>query len=65
VKYFNITIEGDHTLSIDEIWPDGDVPENPTAEDVRQLIKSQASMDEAMYLIRDWNLRCDVRIQKA
>jgi len=67
-KYFNITINGDHLLKIEDIWPDGDAPENPTAEDVRRLIESLVNADEvvmnlAAYLIDEWNLQCDVGIQ--
>lgn len=41
------------TLGVDEIWPDGDAPENPTVEDVvAQMEKSQMTIDE-------WNLRPD------
>ena len=32
---FSIHIDIDETLTVDEIWPDGDAPENPTADDVR------------------------------
>jgi hypothetical protein len=37
-KSFNINIEFDATFSIEELWPDGDAPENPTIEDVKNLI---------------------------
>lgn len=53
-KYFNFDFNGHAVLSVDEIWPDGDAPENPTAEDVQKMI-------EGMYFsmggfLSDWNL---------
>ncbi len=36
-KRFIFSVQVDHILSVDEIWPDGDAPENPTAEDVKSV----------------------------
>jgi len=52
-KSFNIDIECMLNLKIDEIWPDGDAPENPTPEDVAKVIKNYYSVSE---FLRDWNL---------
>ena len=42
------------TLSVNEIWPDGDAPENPTAEDVKNLIEeTHCSIGS---FLSDWNL---------
>jgi len=39
-------------LSAEDVWPDGDGPENPTAEDVAVLLRKAG-----MYgLVGDWNL---------
>lgn len=35
---FGIEISMHDTLTIQEIWPDGDAPEEPTVEDVRALL---------------------------
>jgi hypothetical protein len=50
---FNLGISADVFLEIDEIWPDGDAPENPTAEDVIKVIKACGG---AARVIRDWDL---------
>ena len=63
-KYFYIDIEGSHRLSVDDIWPDGDAPEDLTEEDVKALINNLATSDEASYLIEEWNLYCDVTVRK-
>lgn len=38
-KTFRITYEVDVELTANEIWPDGDGPENPTSDDVIELVK--------------------------
>lgn len=53
-KTFTITVEGSYTLTVDEIWPDGDAPENPTREDVAAAMKK--SCHSTYQLMRDWNL---------
>jgi hypothetical protein len=40
-------------LSVKEIWPDGDAPERPTADDVRQLISSNGG---GRATLESWNL---------
>jgi hypothetical protein len=54
---FHITIEGDWVLARDQIWPDGDGPENPTVDDVRAVLPDNVSL-----LISEWNLRPDVDV---
>ena len=39
-KVFSVRIDGDYTLSVDDVWPDGDAPKNPTTEDVIAVMKS-------------------------
>ena len=46
---------GEETLTVDEIWPDGDAPENPTAEDVMGEIRKCGSVSRCVI---DWNLDC-------
>lgn len=56
---FQIIIEGDAELTIKELWPDDDAPENPTAEDVRALMESSGRRDR---VLRDWMLLDDLDV---
>lgn len=53
---FRIMIEIDETLSIAELWPDGDAPPNPTVGDVEALIEKCGGVVKIM---RDWSLEFD------
>lgn len=55
---FYISFEGDHYLTLDELWPDGDAPGNPTVEDVRALV-NQYSLPQ---LLNEWNLSTEVYV---
>jgi hypothetical protein len=59
-KAFDVSITGDYRLSVSQIWPDGDAPENPTARDVVMAIR--VNCRSAEWLIRDWNLDVDVTV---
>lgn len=37
-RQFSLSLDLDETYLIDEIWPDGGAPENPTVEDVRHAL---------------------------
>lgn len=50
---FNIRFDADWTLDTEDIWPDGDAPENPTAEDVRRVIRECGGIVRVM---REWEL---------
>lgn len=52
-KKFRITYTLDVTLDEGDIWPDGDAPENPTAEQVTTLIQKEGGFPK---VISDWNL---------
>jgi hypothetical protein len=52
-KKFTITFSVDVTLTVDELWPDGDAPENPTVDAVRELIEDSGGIFK---VIDDWNL---------
>lgn len=53
-KRFVIEFSGEATLSVDQIWPDGNAPENPTVDDVIKAMKDDAhSVDQ---LLDEWNL---------
>jgi len=50
----DLEFEGHTTLELDEVWPDGDAPENPTAADVVARIKSDChSLSD---LLHDWSI---------
>jgi hypothetical protein len=52
---FDVEISGVWTLQVREIWPDGDAPENPTVDDVIEVMK-RTTHGYVSNLIRDWNL---------
>jgi hypothetical protein len=54
-----ITIHADITLSIDQVWPDGNAPENPTAQDVVNLLEECGSKRRAL---DDWCLLDDLDV---
>ncbi len=58
-RRFQITITADHDLAIDEIWPDGDAPENPTVDDVKRRIQECGG---ARGLWRDWGFDTDPEV---
>ena len=45
---FRIEYEIDVTLDESEIWPDGDAPETPTADDVRALIDGCGGIERVL-----------------
>ena len=56
---FLIEFRGDVILTTEDIWPDGDAPENPNAEDVRRVMRGSGSK---MYVLSDWNLLDDLHV---
>lgn len=42
-KDFHIEVGDEAFLTAEEIWPDGDAPENPTTDDVIEAIKASSS----------------------
>lgn len=56
---FSISIAIEHSLEVDEVWPDGDAPDNPTAEDVKRALfrnKVNPSASEVKRALEDWDL---------
>lgn len=53
MKTFTLSLHIDATLSVDEIWPDGDAPDNPTASDVEDVIDDCGGWSK---ILDDWNL---------
>jgi hypothetical protein len=50
---FHFSVESHFDLDIDEIWPDGDAPENPTVDDVAAVCEKYAPISRWM---SDWDL---------
>lgn len=54
-KVFSIRFEVEESFSVKEIWPDGDAPENPTAEDVKKEFLRSCRRDIIQGL-EDWGM---------
>lgn len=50
---FLVTLDGSCYLDIEDIWPDGDAPENPTTEDVAAVMRGCGSK---LSVLDDWSL---------
>lgn len=50
---FSFRIEADVDLTLDELWPDGDAPDNPTVDDVIAIVERTPSLHR---MLNDWNL---------
>lgn len=50
---FTIHIDGDFVLDLEQIWPDGNAPDEPTAEDVVKVLESCGSL---FSVLNDWCL---------
>lgn len=69
-KSVRITVSGHITLSKGQVWPDGDAPRSPTAEDVcRSMHESIGSRDveppqgyQLLEVLREWNLGDSLRM---
>lgn len=53
MKQFRFYIEKTILLNEDEIWPDGDGPENPTTEDVWEEVRKEGGTAK---ILDNWNL---------
>jgi hypothetical protein len=56
---FHFTIAADVSLSVEEIWPDGDAPENPSVDDVLAVIQQCGGRYR---VLRDWELASDLAL---
>ena len=59
-KRFTFELRLETSLTIDDIWPDGDAPEGPTAEDVLAQLKKSGS--DCLSATSDWNLAQDATL---
>lgn len=53
----SIDLESGVEYDSSQIWPDGDAPKNPTAQDVADLLHL-----EGRQALTDWDLLADVRL---
>lgn len=56
---FTIEVGDEAFLTIEEIWPDGDAPENPTVDDVIARIKRSGSRH---HFATDWGFQIHVSV---
>ena len=56
---FNLNVEGGVYLSIEDIWPDGDAPKNPTREEVAKRLRESGSLRQ---IILEWNLPVSIDV---
>ncbi len=55
-RTFEIEVSGNWNLTVGEIWPDGDAPERPTAQDVIAEVEKTGRISA---LVQGWNLEPD------
>ncbi len=53
MKRFELVIESRVVLTVDQIWPDGNAPADPTAKDVLELNDDDGGPET---VLREWNL---------
>lgn len=46
-RTFHFEVGDEADLTIDEIWPDGDAPENPTVDDVIAVVQKESRFNFA------------------
>lgn len=57
-KAFLFEVGDEGYLTVEEIWPDGDAPEDPTVEDVIAVVKKSSRFSFA----RDWGFEEHVSV---
>ena len=58
---FSIELDASLDLSIQEIWPDGDAPDNPTVDDVLKVLSNHGSVGT---VLGDWGFSPEWRVYK-
>jgi len=61
-SHFYLYIDGSAVVSVKDLWPDGDAPEQPTEDDIRDAL-SEFSIED---LIQRWvpDLTYDVSVSR-
>lgn len=57
-KRFAIRIKGEVVLDESQIWPDGDAPENPTANDALAVLDAELGLSDVLV---EWGLEDDFK----
>ena len=61
--YFYLEWGGTADLAVEDIWPDGDAPENPTTADVIEAMKKEAGTlgfrSAPRHVAERWNLEIE------
>lgn len=52
---FQFIVESDVFLTVDEVWPDGDAPANPTASDALNALRA-GTRRITHHALSDWGL---------
>lgn len=50
---FEIRTDSYCTVTVNDVWPDGDAPENPTVDDVLEVMQQEGRKSR---MIENWNL---------
>lgn len=58
-KRFSVYVDGIFDLRVEDIWPDGNAPENPTAEDAAEVMRRCGSWN---LVLGDWCLQPRVEV---
>lgn len=56
---FSINLSCDVMLSISDLWPDGNAPQDPTVADVAELVRRDGGL---RHIIRAWNLDAETEM---
>jgi hypothetical protein len=60
---FYVDLHGPAALTVDEVWPDGDAPENPTPADVVAAMRRSAGSAHAT--VDQWNLLDSIEVSSS
>ena len=56
---FSFSVSADYHFTIEQIWPDGDAPENPTAQDVAKVVEDCGGV---LAVFADWDLEDGIQL---
>lgn len=57
---FLVSMEADCYLAVEDIWPDGDAPENPTPADVKAVMEK---CGRKVRVLDEWELLHDLKVE--
>lgn len=56
---FEFSLECSVSLTVEQVWPDGDAPASPTAEDVAAVVRAAGGVRE---VLREWGLEYETTL---